>query len=409
MKMTAAPGAAAIEAMDTASVSSENPCQAIASCDGGCRSLEKRNQRVAMDSDNRDCFSFDLAALALQHVRFLEQVHACGASIHPSAESLRRYRDLWLPLVAAAANAADAAAAATVPVPAGAPAAVALPLPRLIPPPDIAWLWHCHRLAPVYYTKYCHHEFGVLLEANPPFAVALSSAETCCNDSDADETQSLWRERYPNESFYLSKCEQEPDSAAVVSIPLLDFDLMGSARRQATFLWQISGPRYSDQAFLSEGVENYAKFLKLKPAAVQRGFMLVPTYQIDLIWHTHILISIGGYNADCLRLMSMTMPHNDSFSDRSEDGVLNTAFKATGELWMETYGVKYSIPGGMYRGEPPAEFYSSIWTKSHSGSVVRRLQVAPTSSASPRQWSLWTTLRNLDARHIFQLMNPKAV
>jgi Glycine-rich domain-containing protein-like len=255
-----------------------------------------------MNSD-RGCFSCNLAMLAFQHVRFLQQVHVYRASIHPSAESLCCYRDLWLPLVA------NAAAGETVPVPAGAPAAVvSQPLLRLIPSPDIAWLWHCHRLAPVNYTKYCQHEFGVLLEANPPFAVALSSpADTDCTNSETDETESLWRKRYPNESFFLSKFDKEPDSVALVSLPMLDFDLMGSAQRQATFLWQISGPRYSGPAFLNVGVENNAKFLQLKPAAVQHGFMLVPTYQIDLIWHTHILFSIGGYNDDCLRLMSMTV------------------------------------------------------------------------------------------------------
>jgi hypothetical protein len=108
------------------------------------------------------------------------------------------------------------------------------------------------------------------------------------------------------------------------------------------------------------------------------------------------------------------MPHNDSFSDRGEDGVLNTAFKATRELWIKTCGVKYSIPGGMYRGEPPTEFYSSTWTKSHSESTVGGLRwtdisAAPTFSASPQRRSFWTTWRNLEPRHLFKLLNPKAV
>jgi Glycine-rich domain-containing protein-like len=48
-----------------------------------------------------------------------------------------------------------------------------------------------------------------------------------------------------------------------------------------------SGERFDDIEFLNAGVENYYKFLTLKPKA--KEVVLVPTYQIDLMWHTHIL------------------------------------------------------------------------------------------------------------------------
>ena len=45
---------------------------------------------------------------------------------------------------------------------------------ELIPPGDVAWLWHCHRLSPLRYQRHLEKQFnqqGLILEANPPFAV----------------------------------------------------------------------------------------------------------------------------------------------------------------------------------------------------------------------------------------------
>jgi hypothetical protein len=88
------------------------------------------------------------------------------------------------------------------------------------------------------------------------------------------------------------------------------FDLLASTEQQATFLLQVSGEHFQDQDFLEEGVENYIKFVKLKPKAAKAGIVLVPTYQIDLIvWHTHILSNIGDY------LRGAEMHHDDSLAD----------------------------------------------------------------------------------------------
>ena len=62
------------------------------------------------------------------------------------------------------------------------------------------------------------------------------------------------------------------------------FDLVSSAKAQATFLWQVSGPNFQDDAFLLQGAENYSKFLTVSQMA--SDFPIVPTYQIDLMWHT---------------------------------------------------------------------------------------------------------------------------
>ena len=281
-------------------------------------------------------FSCDLLANSFKHVFFLKTLHELGVSHkRQKNESLRRYTQLWLPLVND------------------------YPEKELIPPPDIAWLWHCHRLAPRDYERYVKERFGVVLEANPPFAVHA-------NDKNDDRkvpfspTQHLWYETYPSEPFFQSDHDMVDDTKVDDSSQLLSgFDLLSSTERQGTFLWQVSGERFDDIDFLNEAVENYYKFLCLKPKAQAKRMILVPTYQIDLMWHTHILSSITLYNKDCKAIMGLTLHHDDSLNDRTEGGVLDTSYQSTKQIWLEEYGVDYHVEGGMYRGEPPPAYFSN--------------------------------------------------
>jgi hypothetical protein len=295
-------------------------------------------------------FPCDLVAHAKRHMIFLKQCHLWMTSSKYDTtadltESLRRYQDLWLPLVASEQSSTQ----------------------PIIPPPDVAWLWHCHRLAPKEYCNYCVSAFGYIVEANPPFAVALPEDEEADHNQAIEQTQALWEERYPNEPFFLKAAIDPSDSATLAAaLPTIGgFDLLGSTKRQATFLWQVSGASFSDDDFLTQGVENYARFLLLKPKAIEQRITLVPTFQIDLMWHTHMLTSMEQYDADCLRLMGSKLYHDDSLTDRSDGEILDVSYRATQDLWQKEYGTDYAVCGGMYRGEPPEEYYSpntSAWT-----------------------------------------------
>ena len=187
-------------------------------------------------------FSSDLVEKSMQHKYFLQTLHSCGVSRQrQSTESLRRYCELWLPMVNEQ------------------------PQKELIPPPDIAWLWHCHRLAPRDYERYVKEEFGCLLDANPPFAVQTNSDD--CSERLLSPTHQLWNKTYPHESFFLEGNDECHNDEMQHARLLAGFDLLASTERQATFLWQVSGERFDDIEFLNEGVENYYKFLSLKPKA----------------------------------------------------------------------------------------------------------------------------------------------
>jgi hypothetical protein len=290
-------------------------------------------------------FSADLIALAKHHIGFLRSLHAHGTTLsRPSGESLRRYRELWLRLVHAH------------------------PTVPLIPPADIAWLWHCHRLAPSRYSSYCEAQFpgGTILEANPPFTAQFANWEAVYLDCDEDELRSiavrtaeLWSIQYPDETFHLMEegviidCHADSPSSS----PLLDgFDLLSSTSRQGAFLWQISRPSYNDPEFLREGLNNYIKFLHLKSGRPDLE-TIVPTYQTDLMWHTHMLNNIQRYHVECRAICGSRLNHDDSLDDRTEGGELDRAFNATRAAWRELHGEDYHVEGGMYRGEPPAQFY----------------------------------------------------
>lgn len=215
-------------------------------------------------------FSVDLVENSLKHKWFLKTIHSLGISLQrPSLLSLQRYIHCWLPLVHRH------------------------PHLLLIPPADVAWLWHCHRLAPEDYEQYVVGRFGTLLDTNVPFALQHGLAETYSQDSRT--TQELWEKEFPEEPFFVcdhnkkicSRKEQDEQEEAIVvcddpplSLPphlLGDFDLLASTDRQATFLWQVSSPSFDEMAFLSQGEENYRRFLLLKPKAQKLRKILVPT------------------------------------------------------------------------------------------------------------------------------------
>ena len=275
-----------------------------------------------MSRDSSNSFSCDLVEEAKKHIAFLQTLHANSISINkPSRDTFRRYSELWLPLVHRHSldnsNAADAKSSCV----------------GLIAPADIAWLWHCHRLAPYRYARHIQNLFFssngasscssidekvgtrtrneelVMLDPEHPFVVLLKENTSSQNltfqpqthTAAAEYTEKLWTEMYPSEPFVLSSYNKEEckDTSDSTSMLLSGFDVIESCQRQTTFLWQVSQEKFQQDSFLKEGVENYFKFIMLMKRNKDRPRFLVPTYQIDLMWHTHILSSIKAYHRDC--------------------------------------------------------------------------------------------------------------
>jgi hypothetical protein len=302
------------------------------------------------------CFSCDLVEESRKHVRFLEGLHANGVMLTPvSPRSLHRYINRWLHLVAR--EVADNEAI------------------QLIPPPDVAWLWHCHRLAPMNYDRYVRNQFETLLEASPSFSFQREDDD----NTDAFLTRDSWYNAFPNEPFFLQDAEPfSVDTAATIvdhCRSLEGFDLVSSTQNQVAFLWQVSGPKFREDEFLHEAADNYHKFLWLSSTGGKNSLPLVPTYQIDLMWHTHMLWSLRGYHLDCMSIRGEKFHHDDSLNDRAPGATLDLAFQATKELWEETYNQDYIVDGGMYRGEPPLIYYDvPAWQLALTTEAIRTLE-----------------------------------
>jgi hypothetical protein len=154
---------------------------------------------------------------------------------------------------------------------------------------------------------------------------------------------------------------------------------------------------------ITKSVDQYYKFLQLRKRKKQRNHpsksksqsqsqqqvMIVPTYQIDLMWHTHILTSLTLYYQDCRTILGYPLHHDDSLNDRIEGGPLDVAFQATKASWLETYKEPYFVSGGMYRGEPHKEFFQRHWTPIDSsceiptGPFLKMMGVQGATSTNP--------------------------
>jgi hypothetical protein len=106
-----------------------------------------------------------------------------------------------------------------------------------------------------------------------------------------------------------------------------------------------------DDSFLRAAEQRYKGFLHLFRLTNSK-FFLVPTYDIDLIWHAHQL-DPRAYANDITQILGRVLEHDDSDSDRTPGHKLEQGFAQTCKLWFETYGSVYERAGAMYRGEPP--------------------------------------------------------
>ena len=237
-------------------------------------------------------------------------------------------------------------------------------------------MWHCHRLAPYRFIEHVKGVFGgIIVDALHPF-VFQTDTDTNENSNSTwpiDEkedyleiariTRDLFDELYPNESFFGVSVTDTETSGTPENDPtchfLSGYDIFSACQRQTTFLWQVSGPRFSQDFFQREGIENYRRFIKLTNHPMRNpNHWLVPTYQIDCLWHTHILSDVQAYDSDVKSITGgAILDHDDSLSDRAEGCVLDTSFQQTEQLWKDVYGLDYVVTGGMYRGEPDWAFY----------------------------------------------------
>ncbi|KAH6558605.1 hypothetical protein KP509_1Z055100 [Ceratopteris richardii] len=288
----------------------------------------------------------DLIVAARSQLRFLSDVDSNPADLYrgPAVQrAISRYENLWLPLLAERGPYTDEG----------------LPL---IPPLDCAWIWHCHRLNPVQYLNDCKACYGKLLDAT------IVSTET---ESEAVAyTRKVWDSKFPDDNYDFTSEDLLNEKGCCSRT--FKYDLQAAVERQSSFYYQVSRPHMEDPRFLKAALQRYKGFLYLLKLSGLR-FFLVPTYDIDLMWHSH-QANPGVYGEDTMKLLGRVLNHDDTDSDRSEGQKLDTGFTKTIELWKQTYGSSYKKAGAMYRGEAPflrRPFRQAV----HDSETPRMLQV----------------------------------
>lgn len=117
-----------------------------------------------------------------------------------------------------------------------------------------------------------------------------------------------------------------------------------------------------DDRFLEGAVARYKGFLHLIKRNSERSMkrFCVPTYDIDLIWHSHQL-NPKSYYKDLVAAIGKVLEHDDTDSDRSKGKKLDVGFSATTKQWEVTFGSRYWRAGAMHRGTAPSPVTSSPW------------------------------------------------
>ena len=234
--------------------------------------------------------------------------------------AIHRYLSCWLPLVAANENAV------------------------LIPPVDLAWMWHLHRLAPLRYAAYTQERFGRILECQAVF----QCQERNSNDPLHLVTREVWRNFFGNECAFFETCENKAilrrgdrdarSNQTTVHPTILqqcnllrqqyqfDYDIASCSSRQRTFLWQIMRPNFAKKSFLQQAVSRYGQFLNLMLVHGYENHFFVPSYDIDFAWHTHMLTNTERYMRETCVLAGAFphgVNHDDSVNQRDEESHLN--------------------------------------------------------------------------------------
>ncbi|GLU13370.1 hypothetical protein SLE2022_300080 [Rubroshorea leprosula] len=293
--------------------------------------LEREQQLEWIEAQKIE-ISTDLVAAAKQQLKFLQAVDRNRWLYDGPAlqRAIYRYSACWLPLLAKHCESEVSEGPLVVPL-------------------DCEWIWHCHRLNPVRYKSDCVEFYGRILDN---FNVVSSLQGSC-----KKQTEEIWNTLFLDEpyEFDWKRALSEDISEKFSGIEKqIKYDLISAVKRQSPFFYQVSRPHMNNNIFLEEAVARYKGFLHLIKRNQERSMrrFCVPTYDIDLMWHTHQLHPVA-YCKDLKKELDRVLEHDDKDSDRTKGKKLDTGFFVTTKQWEETFGTRYWRAGAMYRGSAP--------------------------------------------------------
>jgi hypothetical protein len=177
-------------------------------------------------------------------------------------------------------------------------------------PWQIEWIWHVHRLHPLTYLNDCSTQLSDgLVDKN---AVTLIHNH---------EKKNKLKMIFPSDNGY---------SLFVPSIDLRSAVIRQNDflnKFQKHFLYSYDLELFGELRFQSI-VQDYVSFMKL----AKKGEIIVPTFDIDLIWHTYMRFP-SYYHKLSEALCGFILDHDDAI----ESSILTDAYQITADRWKQTY------------------------------------------------------------------------
>jgi len=176
----------------------------------------------------------------------------------------------------------------------------------------IQTMWRVHLLHPLTYLRDCLRCYGELVL--PQYMLTGPLLPIMRKDDIKITTHTL------------CKVTPTPD----IRKRFCSMNLVDGMKRQLEFMSKISNlDGFRDARYCKESIKRYKKFLKL--IGMRKG-IIVPTLDIDLVWHTHMLFP-GHYNNDTKKVIGFTPDHDDDMPNQR----LELRREKTQALWNATY------------------------------------------------------------------------
>eukprot|EP00485_Elphidium_margaritaceum_P009881 CAMPEP_0202685946 /NCGR_PEP_ID=MMETSP1385-20130828/1748_1 /ASSEMBLY_ACC=CAM_ASM_000861 /TAXON_ID=933848 /ORGANISM="Elphidium margaritaceum" /LENGTH=478 /DNA_ID=CAMNT_0049340421 /DNA_START=32 /DNA_END=1468 /DNA_ORIENTATION=+ len=151
--------------------------------------------------------------------------------------------------------------------------------------------------------------------------------------ADYKATSAIW-ESATSSQYRVPFCELPPNISNADDVEKIEkIDALTDAMiSQESFNSRILalGPQVVNEVYIERAVNRYCSFLEL--ARLNPGKLLVPTLDIDLIWHVHMLTP-HDYREDCHEIMGRLLSHDTGH----RKDMLAVAFEETQRAWEDTF------------------------------------------------------------------------
>jgi hypothetical protein len=182
-------------------------------------------------------------------------------------------------------------------------------------PWQIEWIWHVHRLHPLHYLNDCYKQISG--------GVVDKQAHTL-----------LEKHKKTNKSMMIFSSNNMSDSLFYPSI-----DLTSAIIRQNDFLEKFQKHflfsydlQQFDEFIFQHLIRDYVSFVKLS----RKYQLIVPTFDIDLIWHTHMRYPSDYYKFSTA-ICGFILNHDDCI----EQYLIIDVYQTTADRWKQSYQSEY--------------------------------------------------------------------